>query len=138
MKFYIACSKENAPLHNHIRNFLIDVRHEITFDWTRHLTTGKIDRTQLELFKLGESMKLGVDAADYVVVILPGGRGTHVELGMAIIADKPIFLLDVESPKEDLDFAFYHTANVHHFKISKFQAIEPSVIFEWAQSGFIP
>ncbi len=34
----------------------------------------------------------GVSEADFVVVLLPGGHGTHLELGFAIAKEKKVFL----------------------------------------------
>lgn len=34
----------------------------------------------------------GVRAADVLVVLLPGGRGTHVEIGAALALGKPVIL----------------------------------------------
>ena len=43
-----------------------------------------------------------VKAADFVVVLLPGGRGTHTELGAALALDKPVFLV-APHPQQLLD-----------------------------------
>ncbi len=73
----------------------------------------------------------GVYMADVVIVLLPGGRGTHVELGVALgVADavvigpedEPSLRIVIYSPTPDKDFgdggdtcAFYHHPFVETF-----------------------
>ncbi|MDY0394932.1 hypothetical protein RWE15_11425 [Virgibacillus halophilus] len=52
--------------------------------------------------------------ADFIVVILPGGKGTHIELGIALGLEKRIFLY---SPNEEVNnfetiSTFYHLTEV--------------------------
>ena len=58
-------------------------------------------------------------AADLVIVLLPGGRGTHTELGIAIGAGIPILLHTEDegllSGSSGRTCAFYHYSKVGHF-----------------------
>lgn len=89
-KFYIATSLKRMKEHNLVRDHLIQNGHEITYDWTFH---GSQKYTSLErLAEIGKLQKQAVKHADVVVVLLPGGKGTHAELGMALGFGKPILL----------------------------------------------
>ena len=83
MKFYIATSLSRAQDHNTIRDTLIALGHEITYDWTTHGDKPKFASlsalTHVALVEIE-----GVATADILVVLLPGGGGTHVELGVAL------------------------------------------------------
>lgn len=109
MKYYIASKLENHPAHNLLRDALAVHGHEITYDWTVH---GPVYRSGLaRVREVAVDETKGVLDADFVVVLWPGGRGTHVELGMAIAAGKPvIFVSDVEAHHEATTetCAFYH------------------------------
>lgn len=90
MRYYIATRLERAGDHNQLRDALGARGHEITYDWTTH---GPVFRHGLARIREVAQLELeGVLAADFVVVLLPGGRGTHAELGMALATGKPVFL----------------------------------------------
>ena len=77
MKYYIATSIKRAKEHNLIRDALNEFGHQITYDWTVH---GSVKNTSLELLKkVGQAEIEGVKYADFMVVLLPGGNGTHPE-----------------------------------------------------------
>ncbi len=87
MKFYIATRLENHAAHNEVRDALTALGHQITYDWTIH---GPVWRQGAKVIaKTAEAELNGVREADFVVVLLPGGRGTHAELGIALALDKP-------------------------------------------------
>lgn len=57
----------------------------------------------------------GISEADFVVVLLPGGKGTHLELGFAMARGKRIFLHSEDSSVFELGpqtNAFYHHPDV--------------------------
>jgi hypothetical protein len=113
MRFYIATGLGNAAAHNQVRDVLHELGHEITYDWTSH---GAAQDTPF-VFTPEDAVKLrdvctkelnGIMSAELLVVILPGGRGTHAELGMGLTmqakclkghAPLRIILLD-EAPRE--------------------------------------
>lgn len=109
MRVYIATRLENYAMHNAVRDALIAQGHEITYDWTVH---GPVWRDGTERIAEVQGLERdGVAHAHVVVVLLPGGRGTHVELGMALALGKSIVLW---SPSADVftahpdSCAFYH------------------------------
>ncbi|NGX35747.1 MAG: hypothetical protein K1000chlam1_00580, partial [Candidatus Anoxychlamydiales bacterium] len=90
MKYYIATSIKRAKELNLIRDALNEFGHKITYDWTIH---GSVKNTSLERLKeVGEDMIDAIKEADFIVVLLPGGKGTHTELGASIAYNKRIFL----------------------------------------------
>lgn len=114
---YIATMLERAGAHNVVRDWLVARGHRLTYDWTVHGSVAKEGADRLREVAVKE--KEGVRRADAVVVLLPGGRGTHGELGMSVILDKPTFL---HAPDEHgfmaLDSrtcAFYHDPAVFAF-----------------------
>lgn len=63
---------------------------------------------------IGFQEKKAVLDADFIVVILPAGKGSHIELGIALGQGKKIFL---HSQHDDLNnmettSTFYHLSNV--------------------------
>lgn len=116
MKYYIATKLENHKEHNRIRDLLNARGHEITYDWTHH---GAVYTNGIKAIdEIAELETQGVLDADFVVVLWPGGRGTHVEMGISIGAKIPvIFISDnsqhhVASPEI---CAFYRSKYVHSF-----------------------
>ena len=109
MKYYIATKLENHPAHNSLRDLLNAAGHEITYDWTDHGPVYSHGLSRVQEIAIAEAQ--GVLDADFIVALWPGGRGTHVELGMAIAAGKPvIFVSDVNAHHEASSetCAFYH------------------------------
>ena len=90
MKYYIATSLSRASAHNKVRDSLKIWGHEISYDWTLH---GSVKSVSKERLREVASLELdGVSKADFVIVLLPGGNGTHLELGFAIAKEKKVFL----------------------------------------------
>lgn len=90
MKYYIATRLENHAAHNDVRDRLTTLGHALTYDWTTH---GPVWRSGVEVIRQTEAKeRQGIIDADFIVVLLPGGRGTHVELGFALALEKPIIL----------------------------------------------
>ena len=74
-----------------------------TYDWTM------LPRRGLTAADLAEYA-----ARERVILLLPGGRGTHVELGMALALGKKVFLCagDAEAFAPEDTVAFYHLPGV--------------------------
>lgn len=86
MRYYIATKLENHAAHNQLRDKLDELGHEITYDWT---TYGPVYKSGLEVIgQVAGHEAAGVIAADVVIMLWPGGRGTHVELGIALGDDE--------------------------------------------------
>jgi len=91
MRFYIATGLERAREHAEVRQLLEStLGHQITHDWGLHGSVQKEGLKRIEEVAVLEYK--GVEAADYVVVLLPGGRGTHTELGIALACVKPVII----------------------------------------------
>lgn len=98
MNVYIATSIGNVDAYRTVRQVLSEMNIGITFDWTcarelDHTFPGP-EHTERALVDLN-----GVRGADFVVVLLSGGNGTHVELGYALALGKPVLMLGVYDAK---------------------------------------
>lgn len=110
MKFYIASGLQNKEAVRCMAGKLKQTGWHHTYDWTQNEKANSLE----ELQKIGMLEKQAVDAADVVVVLLPGGKGTHIELGMAIALKKKIFLYDSigEAKNVPTTSTFYHLPEV--------------------------
>jgi nucleoside 2-deoxyribosyltransferase len=112
--YYIASRLENAPRVRALKILLDAKGWHHTYDWTVHGSVQQCDHATIQAVADAEAD--GVDAADVVIVLLPGGRGTHAELGMAIAGKKAIYMVS-ENPEVDFGrdgrtCAFYHHSRV--------------------------
>jgi len=116
MKFYIASKLENYEQVRALAGLLKPSGWEHTYDWTTH---GSIKETDVETLKsVGQKEYDGVKNADIVIVLTPQGRGTHVELGMALAMGKVIYICHEDDKYfkcDDNTSAFYWLPNVNHF-----------------------
>lgn len=110
LRYYIATKLERASVHNEVRDRLREFGHTLTYDWTVHGSVKNEGAERIRAVAVAETQ--GVLAANYVVVLLPGGRGTHTELGMAIASGKRVFLharnADDFFGYDERTCAFYH------------------------------
>lgn len=128
-KFYIASGLDNFGLVRQVAETLKSAGWTHTYDWTKHGSIAEQGEQAFINYTVAEVE--GVVMADVVIVLLPGGRGTHVELGIALgLSDafvvpknEPIEpIVCIYSPTPDVDFgterttcAFYHHPNVQRF-----------------------
>lgn len=90
MKYYIATSLLRADAHHIVRDALQNLGHELSYDWTSH---GSVKSVSKERLREVATLELGgIAKSDFVVVLLPGGHGTHLELGFALAKGKKVFL----------------------------------------------
>ena len=89
MKFYIASSIKNYRQVRQLSDKLKEAGWMQTFDWTMHLSE---ELNSDFLRDLGQMEFDGVKEADVVILLTPGGKGTHTELGMAIALNKTVYL----------------------------------------------
>lgn len=88
--FYVATGLENAPQAREVRDLMKAAGWHHTYDWTVH---GSVAGTGVDRIReVAEAEAKGVADADLVIVLLPGGRGTHTELGMARALKKPVLI----------------------------------------------
>ena len=91
MKFYVATRFSNKAEVRRAENMLRrQLGHEITYNWANQPLLPVTEKILKE--SAIEEMN-AVKDADYVVAILPGGYGTHVEIGAALAQNKPVFLV---------------------------------------------
>jgi hypothetical protein len=111
LKFYIASSFKNI---DNVRNVAEQLKARgfiQTYDWTTH--TG-IDSLQ-ELAAIGAKEKEAVLHAEIFIIMLPAGKGSHVELGLALGAGKAIYMYSANDEMNDIDktSTFYQLPEVH-------------------------
>lgn len=96
LRFYVASQLAGAEAVKALAALLKREGHSHTYDWTTHgrcHVPGAGDQANIaRMREVSEAEGVGVTSADVVVVWLPGGRGTHVEIGMAIAAGKRVIL----------------------------------------------
>jgi len=117
MKYYIATGLERAKTHNKVRDELKKLGHEITYDWSIHGNVKNISINKLKEVSFSEIN--AIKEADFIVILLPGGRGTHTELGASLAYNKLIFLHTSEEKLLNLGnntCAFYHHKQIISFK----------------------
>jgi nucleoside 2-deoxyribosyltransferase len=122
-KVYIASTLANWERVRRIRDKLIEAGIEITYDWTLHgaafysadgtLNTSTT-KTEEELEQAAISESKGVIDAHAILAVMPGGRGTHFELGVAFILNTPaIILMDQENADRPTSFHYLPSTTRH-------------------------
>jgi nucleoside 2-deoxyribosyltransferase len=109
MKYYIATSLLRMAAHHVVREALKISGHEISYDWTTHGNVKSVSKERLREVAVLELE--GIAEADFVVVLLPGGGGTHIELGFSLARKKRVFLHSEDPLAFELGpqtNAFYH------------------------------
>ena len=113
VKFYIASRLENSEMVQKVSVILKHWGWLHTYDWTKHGSVQKEGENRIR--EVAENEIKGVKEADIVIVLLPGGRGTHAELGAANILDKPVLIwgaTDEFFMQDERTCAFYWNNNV--------------------------
>lgn len=111
MKFYIASSFKNIDTVRYISQILKNKGFIHTYDWTHNDKASSIE----QLMYIGKEEKKGVLEADFIVVILPAGKSSHIEFGIALGTGKKVYLY---SPNDEINniettSTFYHLNEVH-------------------------
>jgi nucleoside 2-deoxyribosyltransferase len=86
-KFYLATAKDRAARAEKLLEALKSRGWERTFTWAGEDKAGAEEYPELALAELA-----GIREADVLIVLLPGGYGTHVEIGAALALGKPVIL----------------------------------------------
>lgn len=133
MKFYIASKLENAEMVKSLARVLKAYQWEHTYDWTTH---GSVQNEgESRITEVAESEIFGVETADIVIVLLPGGRGTHAELGAANALKKKVFVwaeTDEFFMQDERTCAFYWNYNVTRVTGDRYNLLEQ--LFSYASS----
>ncbi|WNF24875.1 group-specific protein [Mesobacillus jeotgali] len=114
-KFYVASSFRNMDAVNYVTNQLVNKGYVHTYDWTKN-AQGRDEKTFTfeDLKEIGQKEKDAVIKSDFIVVLLPGGKGTHIELGIALGLGKKTFLYSLDGALDQVEKAstFYHLPEV--------------------------
>ena len=113
MKFYIASSFGNVEQVRTLSRQLTLKGWTHTYDWTQY---GRADSLE-KLAELGSLEVNAVKAADVLVILLPAGKGSHTEFGIALGLGNTIYLYSPTNHIYDCHqtSTFYHVEGVHKF-----------------------
>jgi nucleoside 2-deoxyribosyltransferase len=112
MKFYVASSFKNIETVRNVSERLKSKGFTHTYDWTQNKRASKME----QLREIGQKEKNAVIEADFIIILLPAGKGSHIELGIALGQGKRIYLY---SPNEEVNnlettSTFYHLTEVEN------------------------
>ena len=120
MKIYTASKLANAEAVNVFNGLLKQAGFEVTYEWATH---GYIDNSDSELKrKVAQNEMEGVAKADYLVVLHPGGFGTHIEIGVALAMNIPIIMIGFDKTQPTPSFYYLDS-------ITMFDGITESIDF---------
>ncbi len=108
--FYIASSFTNIDKVREVSSILKNIGFIQTYDWTQNERAATLE----DLKEIGAKELSAVMEAHFLIVLLPAGKGSHIEFGIALGQGKKIFLF---SERDDIDnfettSTFYHLDNV--------------------------
>lgn len=106
MKFYIGSGMKNCELVNYYSKILEENGWKHTYNWAKNING---DETIEDLIEYSKFEQQGIIDSDVVIILLPAGRGTHIELGMALALNKKVFLCS--ETKEE--FSIENTVNFY-------------------------
>ena len=111
MKFYIGSGLKNCELVNYVSEKLINSNHKHTYNWAKNING---DETIEDLIEYSKLEQQGIIDSDVVIILLPAGRGTHIELGMALALNKRIFLCSETKEEFSIEntVAFYELPKI--------------------------
>lgn len=111
MNFYIASNLKNSELVNYYSKRLEENGWRHTYNWAKNIN---YEETVEDLIEYSKLEKKGIIDSDVVIILLPAGRGSHIELGMALALNKKIILCS--ATKEDFSIentvGFYELPNI--------------------------
>lgn len=109
-KFYVASSFKNIDTVRYVSNELKKKGYIQTYDWTQNERASTVE----DLKEIGQQERNAVLEADFIIVLLPAGKGSHIEFGIALGQGKRIYLYsqDDEVNKFETTSTFYHLSEV--------------------------
>jgi hypothetical protein len=109
-KFYVASSFQNVDIVRFVSGQLKKMGYVHTYDWTKNKRASTIE----DLKEIGQEEKIAVMAADFLIVLLPAGKGSHIELGIALGQGKKIYLYSDNNEVRNFEITstFYHLPEV--------------------------
>jgi nucleoside 2-deoxyribosyltransferase len=106
---YIASQLENYQLVIDLINRFSERGISITFDWATLWERQLTEQLKVDKKDIAEQMLEGVKQAKTLLLICPGKRGAHVELGMAIALGKKVVIF---CPDKDHMISFYNLGTI--------------------------
>ena len=112
MKFYIGSGMKNCDLVNYYAKILKENGWEQTYDWVKSISD---DISKEDMIKYASLESKGIVDSDVVIILLPAGRGAHIELGMAMALNKKVFLCSATNEEFSIEntVAFYELPKVN-------------------------
>lgn len=112
MKFYIGSGFKNSDLVNYVSEKLSAEGWEHTYNWAKNVIENE---TLEDLIQFSILEQQAIMDSDVVIILLPAGRGTHIELGMALTLNKKIYLYSNDGKDFDIENTvnFYQLPNIH-------------------------
>jgi nucleoside 2-deoxyribosyltransferase len=86
-RFYVSSRKDRSAQADALSEELVAIGWERTYEWTPQDGEGSDGHAKLAVKELK-----GVRDADVLIALLPGGYGTHVEIGAALALGKPVII----------------------------------------------
>ncbi len=125
MNFYIASSFYNSEMVRNLSKALELEGHKQSYDWTQNNRAYTMEL----LASIGKQEKDAVSTSDFFVLILPGGKGSHTEFGIALALNKRIYIYSPTNELHDFDktTTFYHLDYVNKF-VGTFEAFTAYII----------
>lgn len=117
MTFYVASGIANFARVNEVAALLSANRHTRTYDWTTHGSVKDAPDDRKRTVASAEAQ--GVAGADLVVLLLPGAKGTHAELGLAIAHDRVKRIIVWSESPEPFDGSDGFCVFYHHPKVER-------------------
>lgn len=111
VKFYIGSGMKNCELVNYYAKILKENGWNQTYNWVEKINS---DVSIEDMTEYAKSESLGIVNSDVVIILLPAGRGAHIELGMALALDKKVFLCSETKEEFNIEntVAFYGLPNI--------------------------
>lgn len=109
MIVHVATSFENGKQAHAVMRALQAAGHTVERDWTALVTHNQHDAQRVR--------QVAITRAEVLVMILPAGRSSHVEMGMALGRGVPVVLLvekgvDCTNPKDGRICSYYNHIGV--------------------------
>lgn len=129
MNIYVASGLENRARAAMLISCIEDCGHRITYDWTKH---GDVrDKGEDAMCATACNEVEGVANAELLIVLLPGGKGTHTELGIALAtrAHKRIWMWSEDTAVfggGSATCVFYHHPAIERLSCS-FEALQEKI-----------
>ena len=112
MKYYLATSLGNIEAAKKAHERLAKRGWECTYDWTVH---GSLAAKPERWEEVAQKEIHGVVGADVLIALMPGGRGTHVEIGAALAYGIHVWIVGLDE-KAAYECLFHHHPQARRFK----------------------